>query len=93
MNKEKPELQCNGKCHLAKQLQVSQNDSSSDESLAINTVFEAFYPLYFQVYHSENDTVIEPYLSKKRWCSNTTETRNFIYELFHPPRFVPSYFG
>ncbi|EAQ39172.3 hypothetical protein MED134_01095 [Dokdonia sp. MED134] len=46
VNKDKPKLQCNGKCYLSKQLSLDTSDSSN-ENLSIRIV-EAFYPLYFQ---------------------------------------------
>lgn len=49
VNKEEPELQCNGKCHLAKQLQVVSNQTSNTDSNAIvNVLAESFIPVYFQ---------------------------------------------
>ncbi len=33
VNKEKPELQCNGKCHLAKQLSVTKTTDYSNSKL------------------------------------------------------------
>ena len=50
INKEKPELKCNGKCHLAKQLQVvSKNDKNSD--IVVN-ISASFYPIYFSEYQN-----------------------------------------
>ncbi|ANH58982.1 hypothetical protein [Dokdonia donghaensis] len=46
VNKDKPKLQCNGKCYLSKQLSLDSQDSSND-NLGVRIV-EAFYPLYFQ---------------------------------------------
>lgn len=49
-NKEKPELKCNGKCHLAKELQLISTDTSTDtETPKISLGFETFSPLFFQV--------------------------------------------
>lgn len=45
INKEKPQLQCNGKCHLMSQLSAN---TSTDSYLT--TLFEAFFPVYFQEY-------------------------------------------
>jgi len=88
VNKEKPELQCNGKCHLAKQLQVVQQETQNDEKSAINVVFEAFYPLYIQSSNLESDINVSFNYSKKKWFLSTSRTANYIDELFHPPRFV-----
>lgn len=45
VNKEVPELKCNGKCHLAKQLQVDL--PSSDLSTATLAVVESFFPVFY----------------------------------------------
>jgi len=45
INKEKPQMQCNGKCHLAKQLQIAE---PSGKDQAISIVFEAFFPVFVQ---------------------------------------------
>ena len=43
VNKDKPELQCNGKCHLAKELKKQQEK----EPLSTATVFMENYPIGF----------------------------------------------
>ncbi len=47
VNKKVPELKCNGKCHLTKQLTVTPTNSTN-RAAVFNTISEAFYPLYFQ---------------------------------------------
>ncbi|MDO3695771.1 hypothetical protein QVZ41_13055 [Wenyingzhuangia sp. chi5] len=51
VNKDKPELQCNGQCHLAKELSVA--DASKDGK-AIVEVSAAFFPVYFQEIEQTN---------------------------------------
>lgn len=46
VNKEEPKLQCNGKCHLAKQLNQSA-PTTEDQNVAINLT-ESFVMLYCQ---------------------------------------------
>ncbi|SFC96761.1 hypothetical protein SAMN04487987_102290 [Algibacter pectinivorans] len=48
VNKDKPKLQCNGKCHLATQLSNNISEKSSGSSY-LNTLFETFVPVYFQI--------------------------------------------
>ncbi|WP_375237883.1 hypothetical protein [Aurantibacter sp.] len=52
VNKDVPELKCNGKCHLTKQLTVTPTNSTN-ETAVLNTISEAFYPLYFQEFTLE----------------------------------------
>jgi hypothetical protein len=48
-NKAKPELQCNGKCHLAKELQLISSDRNTEnETPQLSFVLEIFSPLFFQ---------------------------------------------
>nr|WP_321223196.1 hypothetical protein [uncultured Psychroserpens sp.] len=88
VNKEKPELQCNGKCHLAKQLQVTQTKIYNNEESAINVIVDAFYPLYLQTYKLESHLMMLVTFPQKKWFLNTSKTTPFIDELFHPPRLM-----
>ncbi|ANW95929.1 hypothetical protein AXE80_06385 [Wenyingzhuangia fucanilytica] len=45
VNKDKPELQCNGQCHLAKE--ITAIDASNDSKATLE-VSAAFFPVYFQ---------------------------------------------
>ncbi|WP_067149533.1 hypothetical protein [Pseudotamlana agarivorans] len=44
VNKEEPEFQCNGKCHLAKQFQQSTPDEDSNSNHSI--LLECFYVVF-----------------------------------------------
>ncbi|NJX16717.1 hypothetical protein HC176_14595 [Tamlana crocina] len=46
VNVDKPELQCNGKCHLAKQLQIDASTSGEDDANSTALVLECFYPVF-----------------------------------------------
>lgn len=46
VNVDKPEMQCNGKCHLAKQLQIDANNSGDDDANSMAVVLECFYPVF-----------------------------------------------
>ncbi len=51
VNKEKPKLECNGKCHLMKQLNVG---ASTSENPSTFRMVEAFFPLYYQEINDSN---------------------------------------
>ena len=81
-NKDKPELQCDGKCYLAK---VSEENSSEPqkektvkidkENLLFNTVdLEISYTTICSNVHSTNYNYLNFY------------TEGFNYSIFHPPR-------
>ena len=49
-NKDKPQLQCNGKCHLAKELNVVSANLSDTEEKGVKmvTAYKSFTPLFYQ---------------------------------------------
>ena len=50
VNKEKPQLRCNGKCHLAKQLRkASDSESKTPASGFAKVKYDVVLPLLFQV--------------------------------------------
>ncbi len=49
VNKDKPVMKCNGKCHLSKKLSFIQTDESiTNEKRIANSIIEAFLPVYFE---------------------------------------------
>jgi len=88
VNKDKPKLQCNGKCHLMKELtKTSENDSpiSSNKKMALQEVEVLFFqeinsfkvlPVYFQKTEKENSNYSNLY-SHRISCS-----------VFHPPTII-----
>ena len=66
VNKEKPELKCNGKCHLATQLSTSTTDTSN-QAPYLNTLFETFVPVYFQAYQFDLKVFIQNITIKNNW--------------------------
>ena len=63
VNKDKPQLQCNGKCFLAKQLTLESKKENTSSHHTLKIV-EAFYPLY---YHKPKTLAISSHveISKK----------------------------
>lgn len=84
VNKEKPQLQCNGKCHLATQL--ASNTSNSSTNSYLNTLFEAFIPVYFQEYQSISLNRNYRADSLKHWTYNENFNSVFISLLNPPPQ-------
>lgn len=83
INKEKPELQCNGKCHLAKQLQIATNDDNDNSDTDL--IFEAFYPLYFQNITLEISKSNIEIFSVNNWSLEQFIDSNFLENPFQPP--------
>ena len=87
INTDKPELQCNGKCHLAKQLQIDANTNQEAGGLNTIAVLEGFFPVFkqectFFVPHNPNfvipKSVFDEYLNDYRYLS--------VIDLFKPPQ-------
>lgn len=87
VNKERPQLKCNGKCYLAKKLQLQQatTTEASDETILIS---ETFIPLFYQKNEVSFST---PSLNDIRFRPNRTTTDlyhfDFHQNIDHPPQF------
>lgn len=81
-NKDKSELECNGCCHLEKQLEQNEEEKSSKEKILVKKVSELIIPndlldtLRPDLKAKEND-----YLGYNQFCPSL-----HYYDIFHPPR-------
>jgi hypothetical protein len=48
VNKERPQLKCNGKCHLGKTISFTADKDTTNSNSKSVQLSNAFYPLYFQ---------------------------------------------
>jgi len=85
VNKEKPELKCNGKCHLATQLSTSIADTSN-EAPYLNTLFETFVFVYFQAYQLDFDVFIQNKTIKNNWNYSKLLTSADLSDTDRPPQ-------
>lgn len=84
VNKDVPEMSCNGKCHLSKQL-LSSSSNDGDSNNSTLHIVESFFPLYF---HFQNEIEFSKiFVSKKEVSSKIEEFYTFDYSYFHfkPP--------
>lgn len=65
VNKSRPRLQCNGKCHLMKQLNVVDLINTSNEKSIERVVINAFYPVFAQNNTFEFSKELFPNLNTK----------------------------
>lgn len=86
-NKDKPELECNGKCHLSKEL---AKEAGTDDKNPLNNTSKIEIPqiiisenIQEYVFVAENEI---PSLEKTGYRSNLN-TSLFISEILHPPQF------
>lgn len=86
INKEKPELQCNGKCHLAKQLQVVSTSTNDDESSMLHVVSESFFPVFFHTEPNLEKHIIHIHVLKvNNFNYNNCYSFDSEYQLYKPP--------
>lgn len=84
VNKDKPELKCNGKCHLAKQLvKASGSDAGTEKNKTVSIEFSL-------VYFQETNVNYSFLLSKKEnlkieFLYNNFYKFNYMNTVFHPP--------
>lgn len=84
INKEKPELKCDGKCHLAVQLNEVESDTKETPfpPNSIESNLEIIFPLL------ENDITIQPTSNKlfnQSHFNYTSSTSDGYYSILSPP--------
>lgn len=84
INEDKPELNCNGKCHLVEQLAMGTQDHNHSKYLNFG---EVFYPVYFQAYYYKCSFLS---LGAKKQSNNWSQIKNhknrFLTILVPPPQ-------
>lgn len=84
INKEKPELQCNGKCHLAQQLRAVNPSDQSSETVTI--LHESFFPVFSEKPLDLNIKSLVISLKRQKIISSQKGYFNsFEYRHFRPP--------
>ncbi|WP_299385637.1 hypothetical protein [uncultured Lacinutrix sp.] len=79
VNKEKPQLQCNGKCHLAKQI-ATTTTTDNDGDATLNSLAESFFPVFYVDYNYDKD--IKKSL-KKDLRKNTLQEQLYSFSFEH----------
>lgn len=86
-NRFKPELQCNGKCYLAKQLHKVAEDKASKEA---DRQEQSFKKLLEETFHHENFVFSQTFESviltvQNNFSYKTSHYSTLTTSLFHPP--------
>lgn len=82
INKEQPELQCNGKCHLSKQLENNTPNKEQQLSLLFdykhyfNSAWASILPIQYMDY--EFKSKLPKY--------SMTYYKDIVFDIFHPPK-------
>ncbi len=88
VNKERPKLNCNGKCYLMSQMKMSNQDSSEKSQNKLIT--EAFIPLFFQDYTIKIDNETSLFLEfQKYWKPFYLHLENTSNTIDQPPEGSP----
>lgn len=84
VNKEIAQLECHGKCHLAKQLSPASDTQTGGD--AIINIAESFFPVYYSTYPLVKFETSH-YFYKKELVLSQTQNYNFtfVYSHFKPP--------
>lgn len=85
INKEEPELKCNGKCHLASKLSSNMNTSNEEPSV-LTSIFEAFVPVYYQEYKLPKSIKLTVTSTENNWGYYSLFSSRNIDEISPPPR-------
>ena len=89
VNKERPRLNCNGKCYLMSQMKANTQPSSENSDIIIIT--EAFIPLFFQ-----NNTIqiqnTDLFISEQtqNWTLRYFHLKTITNDIDHPPEYLLS---
>lgn len=84
INKDEPQLQCNGKCHLAKQIEKQQEQ----EPLSALSVNMENYPIGFVEITQLKPTHFFNYINSPLDSYQSQYNFQFSYESFQPPDLV-----
>jgi hypothetical protein len=85
VNKDKPQMHCNGKCHLMKELGF-ENDNPSSSNHKVASFLEAFYPLYFEKTELDSPAFFFELPLLNNWKNSSYQPSDFIHKIYHPPQ-------
>ncbi|MDN3706358.1 hypothetical protein QW060_04370 [Myroides ceti] len=91
VNKDRPELKCNGKCHLKKEMAKASDSENSKEKHRFSSA-ENQIAVYHQIMYYPNPIFFLQELSKKiLFGYNSIYTFSFSELIFRPPVVYSSY--
>ncbi|MBP2833406.1 hypothetical protein J8281_14520 [Aquimarina sp. U1-2] len=85
VNKERPKLNCNGKCYLMNQMRGNKSPSTKKSESII--IAEAFIPLFFQdnsITLNTNNLFVST--TSQYWNVRSLYPKEITYEIDHPPK-------
>ncbi len=86
VNKNRPELQCNGKCYLMEQLSVSKEQQRNQNATNAGlTLIEAFIPLFMESYVDFSFQYYEHHIKSQILSPFYLKDSLIIKEMLRPP--------
>lgn len=85
VNKDKPELECNGKCHLKKEM-AHASDTKTEKN-KVNFASAELQIMYYQALEMISAVVFNPYRIKNDRAVTSLYSFSFSNLLFRPPVF------
>lgn len=86
INKAKPKLHCNGKCHLAKQLKKLEDPSTQEKKTANTTIKPS--EVYWISQQKHPVVVLSEYVEiplEQTWFLQNRAPQSVSFPVFHPP--------
>ncbi len=89
VNKERPRLNCNGKCYLMTQMKAKKQPSKEKSENTL--IVEAFIPLFFQD-HTIQIKNINPFIAEhaQNWKLKYFHVKTISKDIDHPPEYILS---
>ncbi len=85
VNKERPKLNCNGKCYLMTQMKMSKTTSDTKNS-SLKVIVEAFIPLFFEDNTIQIENILKFYSEdNSNWKLIHFHPKNVSKSIDHPP--------
>jgi len=81
-NKDTPEMKCNGKCHLKKQIKKQEEEKSKKEKINIEKEIQTYILISGRLLPQPKTQFVATFLLYKY----NRKPRNCISDIFHPPR-------
>lgn len=85
VNKDKPEMECNGKCHLMKEMAKNSDADTKDKYHSFSVETQIVF--YQDLLSAFSANVAKPHLKKVLFSKINTYSFSFCNLIFHPPVF------
>ncbi len=86
VNKERPRLNCNGKCYLMSQMKAKKQPSTENSDTIL--IAEAFIPLFFQENTFQLKNIITSFDITHNWKSHHLQLLEVSNTIDHPPQYI-----